>query len=128
METIGMWIYEYVTRQEFESVKDKVEKFIERVGGNKVSFNLPYEQKTFSCVGSGYVTNISARAAFEYNGLYYRVDEICFPGKPFIVIECGTYSELINNIMEDLDPFPYDLNEDELLKEVKHSLGIEQQR
>ena len=50
---------------------------------------------------------------------------MCFPDKPFIVIECGTYDELINNIMDDLDPFPYDLTEAELLKEVKYSLGIE---
>ena len=39
--------------------------------------------------------------------------------------EYGTYDELIHNIMEDLDPFPYDLTEAELLKEVKYSLGIE---
>lgn len=84
-----MWIYESVTRQEFESIKDKIEK-----------------------------------SAFEYEGLYYRVDEVCFSDKPFIVIECGTYDELMKNIMEDIDPFPYDLTEDELLNEVKYSLGI----
>ena len=49
----------------------------------------------------------------------------CFPNKPFIVIECGTYDELINNVMDEADPFPYDLTEAELLKEVKYSLGIE---
>lgn len=43
----------------------------------------------------------------------------------FIVIECGTYDELINDVMEDADPFPYDLTEDELLSEVKYILGIE---
>ncbi len=46
-------------------------------------------------------------------------------GKPFLVIECGTYDGLMKNIMGDADPFPYDLTEDELLNEVKYSLGIE---
>ena len=120
-----MWIYESVTRQEFESIKDVVETYIVMLGGNKVSIELPYEQRTRSSVGNDFVENISTRPVFEYKGEYYRVDEVCFPGKPFIVIECGTYEELINNVMEDADPFPYDLTEDELLKEVKYSLGIE---
>jgi len=48
-----------------------------------------------------------------------------FSGKPFIVIECGTYDVLMKNVMEDADPFPYDLTEDELLNEVKYSLRME---
>ena len=120
-----MWPYESVTRQEFESIKDVVETYILMLGGNKVSIELPYEQRTRSSVGNDFVENISTRPVFEYKGEYYRVDEVCFPGKPFIVIECGTYEELINNVMEEADPFPYDLTEDELLKEVKYSLGIE---
>jgi len=119
-----MWIYESVTRQEFESIKDKIEKFIVMLGGKKLSVGLPYTQKTVSYSGSDMVENTSVRAAFEYEGLYYRVDEVCFSDKPFIVIECGTYDELMKNIMEDIDPFPYDLTEDELLNEVKYSLGI----
>ena len=120
-----MWIYESVTRQEFESIKDIVEKCIVMLGGNKVSIELPYEQRTRSYIGDDFVENISSRSAFEYMGEYYRVDEVCFPNKPFIVIECGTYDELINNVMDEADPFPYDLAEAELLKEVKYSLGIE---
>lgn len=65
------------------------------------------------------------RPAYEYKGQYYRVDEVCFSSKPFVVIEYGTYDELINNVMEDADPFPYDLTENELLNEVKYSLRIE---
>ena len=120
-----MWIYESITRQEFESIKDIVEKYIVMLGGNKVSIQLPYEQRTRSYIGNDFVENISTRPVFEYMGGYYRVDEVCFPGKPFIVIECGTYDELINNTMDEADPFPYDLTEEELMKEVKCSLGIE---
>lgn len=120
-----MWIYECVTREKFESIKDKVEKFIVMLGGNEVSVDLPYEQRTLSHSGKDIVENISTRSTYEYMGQYYRVDEVCFSDKPFIVIECGTYDELINNVMEDADPFPYDLTEDELLKEVKCTLRIE---
>lgn len=119
-----MWIYESVTRQEFESTKDLIEEFIMMLGGARVSIDLPYEQRTRSYIGDDYVENVSTRSAFEFSGQYYRVDEICFPGKPFIVIEFGSYDELINNIMEEADPFPYDLPKEELLNEVKYSMGV----
>ena len=35
-----------------------------------------------------------------------------------------TYNDLINNTMEDADPFPYNLSDDELENEVKCSLGL----
>lgn len=120
-----MWKYNCVTRQEFEAIKDKIEKYIVMLGGNMAAVNLPYEQRTVSCSGNDAVENISIRPAFEYNGYYYRVDEVCFSDKPFIAIEYGTYNELMNNAMEDAEPFPYDLPEEELLNEVKYSLGME---
>ena len=95
------------------------------LGGNKVSVDFPYEQKTCSYIGNEVIDNVSARTVFEYGGEYYRVDEVCFKDKPFIVIECGTYDDLMNNSMEDADPFPYDLSDDELVNEVKYTLGIE---
>ena len=85
--------------------------------------NIVFKKTAY--IGNDFVENISTRPVFEYMGGYYRVDEVCFPGKPFIVIECGTYDELINNTMDEADPFPYDLTEEELMKEVKCSLGIE---
>ncbi len=120
-----MWEYTCVTRQAFETIKDKIEEFIVLLGGNKVEVDLPYEQKTTSIAKNNTVVHISKRPIFEYSQQYYRVGEVCFPDKPFIVIECGTYDELMKNIMEDVEPFPYDLTNDELLKEVKYSLGIE---
>ena len=120
-----MWEYKNVTRQEFESIKDVVEKFIVTLGGEQAVVDLSYAQRTRSYFRNEFVENISTRPVFEYNGFYYRVDEVCFPDKPLIVIEFGTYDELINNIMDEAEPFPYDLTEDELLKEVKYSLGIE---
>ena len=120
-----MWDYSCITRKEFEEVKDKIEEFIVLIGGLKILVDLPYEQKTTSIFEGKVTVNISTRPVFKYNELYYRVGEVCFSKKPFIVIECGTYEELMNNIMEDMDPFPYDLSDAELLNEVKYSLGIE---
>lgn len=120
-----MWKYAGITRQEFEAIKDKIDKYIVMLGGNIVDVDLPYEQCTVTCSENDAVKNSSVRPTFEYNGQYYRVDEVCFSDKPFIVIEYGTYDELMNNAMEDAEPFPYNLTEEELLNEVKYSLGIE---
>ena len=119
-----MWDYSCITRKEFEAVKDKIEEFIVLIGGLKILVDLPYEQGTTSIYEGKVTVNISTRPVFKYNELYYRVAEVCFSKKPFIVIECGTYEELMNNIMDDMDPFPYDLSDAELLDEVKYSLGI----
>ena len=120
-----MWEYTCVTRENFELIKDKIENFIVLLGGRKAQIELPYEQKTTSVFENNTIVHISTRPVFEYKEQYYRVSEVCFPVKPFIVIEGGTYEELINNILDDIEPFPYDLTDDELLNEVKYSLGIE---
>ncbi len=120
-----MWNYKCVTRHEFELIKDKIEKFIVMLGGEKMYIDLPYEQRTQSYSNNNIVENISKRPVFKYRNEYYRVDEVCFKDKPFIVIECGTYEELMKNCMEDADPFPYDLSEEELMNEVKYTLEIE---
>lgn len=49
-----------------------------------------------------------------------------FENKPFIVIEfADTVDEVMKNIMEDSDPFPYDLSDIDKIKEIKYALGIE---
>ena len=114
------WIYTNVTRQEFEAVKDKVERILVELGCVEAKLELPYTQKTTSFLGEDEkVVNYSYRPTFHKGHWYYRVDEVCFPDKPFITIEFGDYNDLMNNIMEDLDPFPFDLTDSELLDEVK---------
>lgn len=104
-----MWKYDFVTREEFESLKNKIEDIIVTLGAKSVYIQLSYP---------------SNRQLFEFNYEYYRVDEIFFETKPFVVIECGSYDESANNVMEDTNPFPYDLSDDELINEVKYALGI----
>lgn len=96
-----------------------------RLGASKYEIRLPYEVKTTSYLDDFEETHRSERSVFTYKGLFFRVDEVFFSQKPFIVIECGDLDELMNNIMEDAEPFPYDLSYEELCDEVKYSLGIE---
>ena len=119
-----MWWYKNVTRAEFESAKDKVEKFMLKAGAEVFDTKLPYEQKTTSYSGDLEESHISNRPVFTYNGEYYCVDEMLFRDKPFIVIAFGTKDDLLKNTMEDAEPFPYDLPDDELAKEVSFSMGI----
>ncbi|WP_461811733.1 hypothetical protein [Faecalimonas sp.] len=119
-----MWRYDFVTRKEFEKVKDKVEDFIIMLGGKVFSIELPYIQREISYSGDNVIEHISTRRVFEFEGEFYRVSEICL-NKPFVILEVGTYEELIKNHMEDENPFPYDLPDSELLNEVKYALGIE---
>lgn len=120
-----MWFYDNVTRDELEKQKDYVEKIMCEFGAMVLNIELPYEQITTSYLGDFQETYYSQRPIFQFNHAYFRVDELLCKEKPFIVIECGTYDELIKNTMEDADPFPYDLPNDEIKKEVKYSLGIE---
>lgn len=118
-----MWPYKEVTRDEFEKKKDEVEKIIANLGGVACNFDLPYENRIMSVYMGNKVTHISNRSVYKYRDTYFRVCELCF-SKPFIVIECGDYEDLINNRMEDAEPFSYDLSEDMFVNEVQYALGI----
>lgn len=104
-----MWRYDNVTREEFEKRKARVREIMCELGAEALNIELPYACK---------------RPVFKLNDEYFRVDELLFSKKPFIVIEFGTYDELLKNIMEDAEPFPYDLSDNELKNEVSYSLGI----
>ena len=121
-----MWQYENVTRQQFECIKDKVERYIVLLGGRKIQLEFPDAFNTISYADEDIVVGRAGRAVYEYNGEFFRVDEVCFAEKPFIVIEyCESVEEARNNQMIDADPFPYDLSDEELLTEVKYSMGLE---
>ena len=100
--------------------------FYKRVGTlNNHMLNVLQAQHRTSYSGDFQETYYSQRPIFQFNHEYFRVNEFLCKEKPFIVIECGTYDELIKNSMEDAEPFPYDLSNDKIKKEVKYSLGIE---
>ena len=120
-----MWFYDNITREEFEKKKDYIEKVMLELGAIIFDIKLPYKQKTTTYSSRNEDTCYSKRNIYVYNDQYFRVDEVLFDDKPFIVLECGTLQDLMNNTMEDLDPFPYDLEYNEIRNEIKYSFGIE---
>ncbi|MBR4610947.1 MAG: hypothetical protein IKO38_10965 [Erysipelotrichaceae bacterium] len=117
-----MWPYKEISRKDFESIKDHIEELMIARGAEPFDIELPYAPTTTSLIGDDIdITYEGYRRAFKYGEWYYRVDEVCFPEKPFIVFEFGTYDDLMNNTMEDIDPFPYDLDDKELEKEVSYA-------
>ena len=119
-----MWPYKNITQKEFEKKKDQVQQMIVELGGEIQNFIFPYENKTISILEKNKtVSEESVRPILKYGEEYFRVSEVCFH-KPFIVIEYGTYNDVINNTMIDAEPFPFDLSDELLLNEVKYALGI----
>ncbi len=119
-----MWTYTDITRDEFEKIKDHIEEIMVAHGAVTQDIDSPYSQKTTTVhKDSDAIVWKSHRKVYKYNDLFYRIDEVCFDKKPFIVAEFGTYDELMKNIMEDADPFPWDLSEKELEDEVSFFLG-----
>lgn len=121
-----MWAYKSVSREYFEKRKDFVDTILRNLGCNIANIQMPYEQKTTMHTADFTETFISKRLLYQYKTCYFRIDEVLFPEKPFIVLEfANTIEEVLNNIMEDADPFPYDLTDDEIVQEVKYSLKID---
>ena len=119
-----MWRYTDVSRSEFEERKDLVEKTMLDLGCEVTEITQPYEQRS---VGAGFEEAfISKRRIYGFGGGFYRISEVLFAEKPFIVPEyADTEEAVIRNAMEDLDPFPYDLSDCDIVREVKYFLGIE---
>lgn len=120
-----MWHYKNVTRTEFEKAKDSVEQIMLALGAEVYDADLPVRSVKSVISGKCEETFSSERKVFVYNGEFFRVDEVLFSQKPFIVIEFGVLDDFVNNTAEDAEPFPYDLTYEEIVKEVRYSLGIE---
>lgn len=121
-----MWGYSALSRAEFEKRKDFVEQIMRGLGCVSVNVERAYVQKTVS-IGENYdETWCSDRPIYKFQNGFYCIDEVLFPKKPFIVLEYAETEEKVkNNAMEDCDPFPYDLSDEDTIKEVRYSLGIE---
>lgn len=102
---VFMWSYENISK---ESVKERslfVENVIEKLGAE------------FVCE----TKENGTQKVWKFRNKYVRVDSIGFEKKPFIVLE---FSDNLERPYEDSDPFPYDLPDEEMVLEVKYSLGI----
>lgn len=116
-----MWKYKDITREEFEKRKDFVEQILTKLGAETINDSC---MNKVSCIGQDFSDSIiSNRTIYQYKNEYFRVGEVLFSNKPFIVIEWTEGLEYaLNNIMEDTEPFPYDLSDGEIFREVKRLL------
>lgn len=115
-----MWPYKGVSRKQFEERKDFAEHVLLALGAEKIDIELPYINTT-TTIGKDYKdTAPDGRSVYQYKDRYYRIDEVLFPVKPFLVFEIATDIEIVyKNGMEDNDPFPYDLTDEEIWEEMK---------
>lgn len=118
-----MWPYSFVTRAEFEKRKDFVDSTLRHLGCEL----LPASPQRMTIYGKGFhETWTSERPLYRFRGVYIHIGEVLHE-KPFLVLELAdTLEEAKSNEMEDADPFPYDLPDDEIVLEVKRSLGLEE--
>lgn len=118
-----MWPYSFVTRAEFENRKDFVNITLRHLGCEV----LPASPQRMTMYGKGFQeTWIAVRPLYRLHGVYIHIGEVLHE-KPFLVLELAdTLEEVEGNAMEDADPFPYDLSDDEIVLEVKRSLGLEE--
>lgn len=66
------------------------------------------------------------REVFEYKGEYYQADVIYFDEKPYIVIEWTDDKQLADKgLLEDVEPFPYDLSDEKTVQEIKFAFNID---
>ena len=95
-----MWKYTDITRDEFERIKDHIEEIMVAHGAVAQEIDLPYSQTATTIQkDSDVIVRESHRKVYKYKDLYYRIDEVCFDKKPFIVAEVGTQDELMKNTM-----------------------------
>ncbi|WP_028042545.1 hypothetical protein [Candidatus Stoquefichus massiliensis] len=112
-----MWTYTDIIRKEFEMKKDYVEQILIDFGARPLNISLPHQ---VSCHGNEISdTIVSTRTVYKYQNQYYRVCEVLFPTQPFIVIEwADDIQQVMNNTMEDTDPFPWDLSDEDMTQEI----------
>ncbi len=121
-----MWGYTTVLRAEFEKRKDFVEQIMLELGCEIVDTEITYMQETSLFGEDVKETWCSNRPLYKFQNGFYRIDEVLFAEKPFIVLEYADTEDMVRmNAMEDCDPFPYGLSDEDTIKEVRYSLGIE---
>ncbi len=112
---MAQWKYgEHPTKKYVEERMQLVERIFERYGAIPTDMNVEGRKK------------FNYRTVYYYKGDYFRVDFIPFDDKPYIVIEWTDdkkYAEA--GSLEDVEPFPYDLEDAEFDKEVRYAFEIE---
>lgn len=114
-----MWHYENHLKEDYISAIKRVEQIAVELGAEFVC--IKKEKFTTAC-GDNLVVEEREMNVYKYNNEYFWVETYYLSDCPFIVLSFG---DTIETIFDDAEPFPYNLSDEELILEVKHSLGIE---
>jgi len=114
-----MWIYDNHSEEEYKKIMKRVEEIAVELGAE---FVCTRKDKFTTNIGDTQIVEEPELNVYKYNDEFFEVESHYQSDRPFIVVSFGDAPE---TIFEDADPFPYNLPDEELIQEVKHSLGIE---
>lgn len=116
-----MWPYEDHDENEYKRVLRFVEEYAVSLGAKPVDI----KGETFrTLVGDKYIKESPEMNVYQFGEEYFWIEHHFTSSCPFIVFSFGDSIETVGS--DDAEPFPYDLEEDELKAEVRYSLGVEE--
>jgi hypothetical protein len=115
-----MWPYNDHSEEEYYKAIRFVEDYAVSLGAEYVCTK---EEKFTTFAGDKTIIEISDMRVFKYGDEYFWIEHHFLEDCPFMVFSFG---DTIETIFDDMEPFPYNLEEDELKAEVRYSLGIEE--
>ena len=116
-----MWPYKNHSEEEYNKVIEFVQAYAVSLGAEYVCSKT--EKFTTYWRENYAVQENSDMKIYKFGEEYFWVEHHYLPSGPFIVFSFG---DSIENIVDDAEPFPYDLDKEELEAEVRYSLGIEE--
>ena len=116
---VKVWKYENHSEQDYIKALKRVEGIAQKLGAVYVKTK---KEKYTTYIGEEIVNEVLDENIYMYKDQYFRVERFHTDSCPFIVLSFGDTED---TTFEDADPFPYNLPDEELVNEVKYSLGIE---
>jgi hypothetical protein len=115
-----MWPYDDHDENEYYEVIAFVEEYAQSLGAEYICT----KEETFTTYsGNRLIKETLDMNIYKYGEEYFWVEHHYTPGCPFIVFSFGDSIDSVGN--DDAEPFPYNLDEEELKAEVRYSMGIE---
>ena len=116
-----MWPYKIHSEEEYNKVIEFVQEYAVSLGAEYVCTKTE-KFTTYWREDHAIQENVEMKI-YKFGEEYFWVEHHYLPDRPFLVFSFG---DSIETIGDDADPFPYDLDKEELEAEVRYSLGIEE--
>lgn len=114
-----MWNYENHSEEDYIKAIKRVEQIAVEL---EAEFVCVEKEKFTTACGDNIVVEERDMNVYKYKDEYFWIETHYLADCPFMVLSFGNS---IETIFEDAEPFPYNLPDEELILEVKYSLGIE---